>query len=627
MKKIETKKKLIAICITLILLIGFSYAWLTLTIDKTQTNVIRAGKLDLILDESTTEGIHLEKAVPMSEEKGMTLEPYTFKLKNNGSTSLRYKIYLDDEESEDIKMENKNVRISLIKNQIPVSNNLLSKLKNNSSRIIDTGIITGNETSEYQLRAWIDQEATNEVSGTVFYGKLRVEAEQANVSPEKVTVSMPENTQTERNFTWHMKEDGYSSDVQIIKATDTDKNNANFTDSSNILEFTGSVLTQEFNYYVHQTKATGLEKGTKYYYRVGDKSKNCWSSTGEFITDNGDDEFSFIYVADQQTSAAEAPKATYTIQQAKQISKNAEFLLNAGDFVNEPLSAEEWKASLNFTAYGDTTTIATAGNHEYYIWNGYHNHALRNHFYYDFETQNTEGGIYYSLNYGNVHIAVLNTNSNFYSTIDSTQLAWLKQDLSSEAAQNAKFKLVLMHRGVYTTGPHYYYHQDIQPLTNQLTSVMADYGVDLVFQGHDHVYALTYPIDAQGQAQNINYTDVYSSETEQTVKSMTNNTAPVYFIGDAVGPKHEANLIKEGDTYVVDPTAGKSYTNQLTTAQIDTYFSKFQVRETPKDENNVRYGVFSSVTVKGGNLIVNSYNVDNQNYGKVNLYNSFALSK
>ena len=80
----------------LVLIIGGSFAWLGLRINSSKTNILKAGYLSLVLDESETEGINIDKAIPTSDSKGLTQEGYTFKLVNNGKTAVNYTIYLDD---------------------------------------------------------------------------------------------------------------------------------------------------------------------------------------------------------------------------------------------------------------------------------------------------------------------------------------------------------------------------------------------------------------------------------------------------------------------------------------------------------------------------------------------------
>ena len=67
-------KQLFLIAITMVLLIAGSYAWLKLQVTGNKTNVLRAGTLSLHLDETETEGINIERAVPTSDKKGLTQE-------------------------------------------------------------------------------------------------------------------------------------------------------------------------------------------------------------------------------------------------------------------------------------------------------------------------------------------------------------------------------------------------------------------------------------------------------------------------------------------------------------------------------------------------------------------------
>ena len=69
-KNKKITKQLFALVLVLLVLLGGTYAWLTLQVTGEKTNVLRAGTLSLVLDDTTSEGIKLEKAVPISDEKG-----------------------------------------------------------------------------------------------------------------------------------------------------------------------------------------------------------------------------------------------------------------------------------------------------------------------------------------------------------------------------------------------------------------------------------------------------------------------------------------------------------------------------------------------------------------------------
>ena len=90
----EEKKKMgnakllvIAIVLILVAIIGTTYAWLRLTKNSDVVNKITAGNLELILDDTTSEGIKLLKEIPRSYRQGMTTKKYTFTLTNKSSTS------------------------------------------------------------------------------------------------------------------------------------------------------------------------------------------------------------------------------------------------------------------------------------------------------------------------------------------------------------------------------------------------------------------------------------------------------------------------------------------------------------------------------------------------------------
>ena len=93
---IKRNKKIliVAIAIILILLIGITYASLRTTLEGQEEYVIRAGSLDLVLDEGNE--LILEKVIPIEDSEGQSLNGFSFSLTNNGNIETDYKIYLDD---------------------------------------------------------------------------------------------------------------------------------------------------------------------------------------------------------------------------------------------------------------------------------------------------------------------------------------------------------------------------------------------------------------------------------------------------------------------------------------------------------------------------------------------------
>ena len=195
---IDTKSLIIVIVALLIaILIGLSYAWLGIVRNSNSINKIKAGSLEMTLDDTATEGIKLLNEVPRSYLQGMKTEEYTFTLTNTGTTTNDYTIYLDDvlnftnDDGNEVtitdenKLEDTKIRYILLKDGESAASTKSKLLSNATERIIDTGKITSNQTIKYSLRMWIDSRAENEVMGKMFNTKLRVEATQSTttVSP------------------------------------------------------------------------------------------------------------------------------------------------------------------------------------------------------------------------------------------------------------------------------------------------------------------------------------------------------------------------------------------------------------------------------------------------------------
>ena len=188
----KTTKQLFALALVLVVLLGGTYAWLTLQVTGEKTNVLRAGTLSLVLDDTTSEGIKLEKAVPISDEKGKTGTEYTFTLQNKGTKAASYTIYLEDValETSETRMDDSKVKYQLTKN----SKETVALLNTLSDKVLDSGEIAGSTTNTYSLRVWIDSAAKNEVMGTILSKQLRVEATQAGTKTSTTAKSFTDDS-------------------------------------------------------------------------------------------------------------------------------------------------------------------------------------------------------------------------------------------------------------------------------------------------------------------------------------------------------------------------------------------------------------------------------------------------
>lgn len=188
-KKSNNSKKIVAIVVAIVAIlavIGTTYAIFTVTVKGTKTNVIEVGTLTLTLDESASEGITIQNAVPVSEEYALqNYTAYTFKVKNTGTIDAKYNLTLVDDQITGTRINDEYVRYSLEtvkvdksgnKGTATTKKNLLSTL---TSRTLDSEVtVAAGESYEYKLYLWIDHDATNEIAGQKFSAKVNIDAVQ-----------------------------------------------------------------------------------------------------------------------------------------------------------------------------------------------------------------------------------------------------------------------------------------------------------------------------------------------------------------------------------------------------------------------------------------------------------------
>ncbi len=350
----------------------------------------------------------------------------------------------------------------------------------------------------------------------------------------RVVVSMKGDTKTEKGFTWYTSQASANSDLQIVEKTDLEE-----PDFSNAFTFAGTYLrsTNAPEYVVHKVDATGLEPGTEYQFRVGDASLDLWSDAGSFNTADDDGKFTFIDLADTQAKTEiEAELSADTFEKASDTVKDSEFIIINGDIVDAGIIEEQWGWVFDAadSTLLNTTLVGVAGNHDEDPM------SFIEHFNLDTPTgSSTETGAYYSYNYENTHFIVLNNNedSEEFRNFSVEQIKWLKEDVAiANADENIDWIIAVMHKGPYTTSNHAT-DEDIMGTNGVreiVPSLFYELGIDLVLQGHDHIYARTKPI-ANGVV--VEAEKILGEYNGNQVEYSVNTEGTVYMIPSTAGPK------------------------------------------------------------------------------------------
>lgn len=177
-KKNKQKKYLImGGFVAVVILLTASYALFTYAKSSDQKNTLKTGTLILNLEEE--EGLTLIDSAPISDSEALKGDSYNFSIHNTGTETSKYQIYLLDDEEKyqsdnctDKKFPWSKIKYSITKNN---GNSEVGHLGAKNG-IITTTTLKSGTTDRYQLRLWIDQNASNEVAGLHFHAKMQVKA-------------------------------------------------------------------------------------------------------------------------------------------------------------------------------------------------------------------------------------------------------------------------------------------------------------------------------------------------------------------------------------------------------------------------------------------------------------------
>ena len=173
---IDNKKKRLklyyGLLITVLCIIGVSFAWFRLYLSQTENNTIASRTcFNTTLTEDTSK-ISLTDAFPIIDEDGLKQTPFTFTIKNNCNSYVKVYITIDSTYREStntsyLKDNYMKVNISpkgtTTGKSVILGSQTLTDLENNRKGyiIVSTGL-KANEEKSYDLRIWMDSAVTTE---------------------------------------------------------------------------------------------------------------------------------------------------------------------------------------------------------------------------------------------------------------------------------------------------------------------------------------------------------------------------------------------------------------------------------------------------------------------------------
>jgi len=328
--------------------------------------------------------------------------------------------------------------------------------------------------------------------------------------PGSITMNFGADPKTGRNFTWVTSASVKTGFVEYCRRIDF-----NGFGKSNIVRIEAKSTSKKTDLdsrTIHKAAVNNLMPGTEYVYRVG--SSGGYSAQGVFKTAAADPgSFTFLNITDTQGgSSRDYSVWKNTLDKALAKFPDAKFLVHTGDMVDVGYLANQWDMFIGAAQDEllNLPILPAVGNHEALNKNktNYNTSNFTDRFNLpDSGITGAPAGTVYSVDYGDLHIAVMNTQCG--SSNYKKQAEWLKKDMSSS---KKPWKVVALHRGPY--GATY----DTTDIRKAWAPAFDELGIDLVLQGHDHNYVRSYPMKNE--------------------KAVQNGKGTVYIIGNTGGVKY-----------------------------------------------------------------------------------------
>jgi 3',5'-cyclic AMP phosphodiesterase CpdA len=267
-----------------------------------------------------------------------------------------------------------------------------------------------------------------------------------------------------------------------------------------ISSLTEKITESDYEEIYHEVEISGLVPGTKYYYSVEDLAHG--TENQYFITAPkvGSTNPVRIWVISDfgQTNSDQNKRRRETVENWRSFNNNsyhADLVLSLGD-----QTEDDSRYQLQHCYFipleivlKNSPLFTVIGNHDNH--DSLHNYLST----FALPTRAEAGGIpsgtekYYSFDYANIHTVVLSTEMEDDEAGKKAQTDWLKKDLANNKQD---WLIACMHRPLHSGGYHRSdLEEDFQERRTEWLPILEGHGVDLVLQGHNHVYERSYLLD------------------------------------------------------------------------------------------------------------------------------------
>lgn len=372
----------------------------------------------------------------------------------------------------------------------------------------------------------------------------------------------PGDNETTINFSWYSKDTDKSSKFIL------------YDETNRVIKVDVKSVNLGNGYVSNKCEVNELKQNTKYYYSYTVNGE--YTEKREFETKDKED-FSFILMGDPQIGASYKNKNKSTYEEGIKIDSynwnnvletalnkrdNASFIVCVGDETNtknnysdkdkEEISKMEFSGFLCPSKLSGIPIANAIGNHD----------KDNIDFFYHFSNPNmsnlgsTKAGGDYYFTYNDALFLVINTNN-----LEISEHKKFIEDTVNENI-NKKWKIAIFHHDIFGCGIHSN-EDDINLLRQSLPEILQQNKINIVFNGHDHIYSRSCPPNNKDiNSRGIVYLTLGSSTGSKFYKNTDENNShtlykfdekvPTYTIVDITRDSMEINTFRVDSNEKID---------------------------------------------------------------------------
>jgi hypothetical protein len=240
----------------------------------------------------------------------------------------------------------------------------------------------------------------------------------------------------------------------------------------------GSAQTFEYGTdHQHIYTITNLTSSTKYFYRVS-LNQELHSGTFRSAPDSNATNLDFFAYGDTRSNPGAHDQVAAAMISAYINEPDLQsVVIFGGDFVYNGASESYWDNEFFNHSYQNIQEMLATLPYQSCIGNHEGSGVLfQKYFPYPFVA-----GRYWSFDYGPAHFVVVDQYTSY--TPGSAQLTWITNDLAST---NKTWKFICLHEPGWSAGGG---HENNTSVQNYIQPLCIQYGVQIIFAGHNHYYA------------------------------------------------------------------------------------------------------------------------------------------